>query len=162
MEESLDWTALATTNAQWSWKERNNLMTPKVSEVICGIWPALHRSRGQFTHRIAHEMHRYIMLGLPFASDLDRDDDKQLEALLDRQIVQRILPKFHGTTASRDMDALIRVLSSLRGNASDSVSGVDRLRVLSEFRNWGRFPKTIEKIEQLLTSYTEDGYASFW
>ncbi|MCL4521380.1 MAG: AAA family ATPase [Firmicutes bacterium] len=162
MEESLDWTSLATTNAQWSWKERNNLMAPKVSEVIRGIWPVLHRSRGQFTHRIAHEMHRYIMLGLPFASDLDRDDDKQLEALLDRQIVQRILPKFHGTTASRDMDALIRVLSSLRGNASDSVSGVDRLRVLSEFRNWGRFPKTIEKIEQLLTSYTEDGYASFW
>lgn len=162
MEESLDWTSLATTNAQWSWKERNNLMAPKVSEVIRGIWPVLHRSRGQFTHRVAHEMHRYIMLGLPFASDLDRDDDKQLEALLDRQIVQRILPKFHGTTASRDMDALIRVLSSLRGNASDSVSGVDRLRVLSEFCNWGRFPKTIEKIEQLLTSYTEDGYASFW
>lgn len=162
VEKSLDWESMVTTKFQWSWKKGSELVAPKVSEMIRGIWPALHRSRGQFTHRVAQEMHRYVMLGMPFAPDLDRNDDQQLEALVDRQIAQRILPKFHGTAANRDVDALIRVLSNLRGNASDSVSGVDRLRVVSEFRNWGRFPKTIEKIEQLLTSYTEDGYASFW
>ncbi len=162
VERSLDWASLATTKFQWSWKEGSELVAPKVSEMIRGVWPALYRSRGQFTHRVAQEMHCYVMLGMAFALDLGRDDDQQLEALVDRQIAQRILPKFHGTAANRDIDALIRVLSNLRGNALDSVSGVDRLRVVSEFRNWGRFPKTIEKIEQLLTSYTKDGYASFW
>jgi hypothetical protein len=162
VEQTVDWSLMSSSKFPWPWSEGEHHPNPQVGDMIRDIWSALHRSRGQFTHRVAQEMHRYIVLGLPFAADLARTEDEHREALLDRQITQRILPKFHGTAATRDLDALIRLLSSLRGTAWDKAAGVDRLRVISEFRNWGRYPKTIEKIEQLLTSYTEDGYASFW
>jgi hypothetical protein len=107
-------------------------------------------------------MHRYIALGLSFANALGRNDDEQRESLLDRQIAQRILPKFHGTAVNRDIEALMRLMSVLRENELSDSSTVDRLRMIEDFKNWGRFPKTATKIEQLVVSYTEDGYASFW
>lgn len=162
VEQSLDWLKLRETKFQWPWIEERELRDTAVSAMIRNIWPALRGSRGQFTHRVAQEMHRYIALGLSFASALGRNDDEQRESLLDRQIAQRILPKFHGTAVNRDIEALMRLISVLQENELRDSSTVDRLRVIEDFKNWGRYPKTAIKIEQLVVSYTEDGYASFW
>ncbi|MDA8193785.1 MAG: AAA family ATPase [Thermaerobacter sp.] len=162
VEQSLDWSVLRDTTFQWPWREEDIRRNTSVAAIIRSIWPALRGSRGHFTHRVAQEMHRYIVLGLPFADALGRTPDEQREALFDRQIAQRILPKFHGTAANRDMAALTHLLSALSGNESAHSQALDRFQVIEEFRNGGRFPKTVAKVEQLVTSFTEDGYASFW
>lgn len=162
VEQSLDWSSLRGIRFQWPWIEERELTDTQAATMIRNIWPALRGSRGEFTHRVAQEMHRYIALGLSFASVLGRNDDEQRESLLDRQIAQRILPKFHGTAVNRDIEALMRLLSVLQDNEWTDSSTVDRLRVIEDFKNWGHFPKTVIKIEQLVVSYTEDGYASFW
>lgn len=162
VDQSLDWSSLGKAKFQWPWSEERALTDTQVAAMIRNIWPALRGSRGQFTHRVAQEMHRYIALGLSFANALGRNDDEQRESLLDRQIAQRILPKFHGTAVNRDIEALMRLMSVLRENELADSSTVDRLRTIEGFRNWGHFPKTATKIEQLFVSYTEDGYASFW
>ncbi len=162
VDRSLDLPMVSKTQFHWPWNEHNLPSNVQVTDMIRDIWSALRGSRGHLTHRAAQEMYRYILLGLPYATALNRNDDEQREALLDRQIAQRILPKFHGTAAHRDIMALTRLLSTLGGTELVDYSPESRLQVIEEFRNWGRFRRTLEKIEQLVTTFTEDGYASFW
>ncbi|MCY0899915.1 MAG: AAA family ATPase [Firmicutes bacterium] len=166
VDRSIDLALVNKTNFQWPWNGERVLADPETfmqtATMIRDIWPALRGSRGQFAHRVAQEMCRYIALGLPFAGDLGRNTEEQREFLLDRQIAQRILPKFHGTAADRDIEALMRLMSALRGYEWTHFSTMDRLAAVDDFRNWNHFPRTADKIEQLVTSYTRDGYATFW
>ncbi len=160
---SLDWSRLETmTPFQWPWVSADTPEEPSTHEMIRKLWRSLKGSRGQFGHRVAQEMHQYVLLGLPFAEVLQCSEDQQRQHLLDRQIVQRLLPKFHGTASSRDVDALMRLLGVLEESELPPVAGAARQTVIDDAINRGTFPRTVLKIQQLVRSYTEDGYASFW
>ncbi len=161
--KALTWTALEPALPfEWPWihfEESRDLIS---EESIRLLWQALRGSRGQFGHRVAQEVGRYVAYGLSFASELDRTEEEQRLALLDRQMVQRLLPKFHGTAASRDIAGLMRLLAVLVEKEVTSADDVDRQGTIDEAANRGQFPQTVAKVQQLVSSYTEDGYASFW
>jgi 5-methylcytosine-specific restriction protein B len=149
---------------QWPPVTEPASLPPEWAERLRGIWLALRGSRAQFGHRVAQEMTEYAALGLSLGSVFGPDESTRLDALLDRQLVQRVLPKLQGTGQQRDVDALMRLLHRL--TAADPLSSPDTVsehrRILDEARNQNRFPLTAAKVEQLVTSYTEDGYAAFW
>lgn len=160
---TMDWSRLTAKRPfQWPWARSDIPGDSPTDEMIRDLWQSLQGSRGQFGHRVAQEMHKYVALGLPFADAFECTEDKQRERLLDRQIVQRLLPKFHGTASSRDVDALMRLLGVLMESEMSPVSGAARQTVIDDAINRGTFTKTVFKIQQLVRSYTEDGYASFW
>lgn len=160
---SLDWPRfLVGVPFQWPWTWSGTLGDEPSEDIIRKLWQSLRGSRGQFGHRVAQEIHRYIGTGLPFDKVLGRTEGQHRQGLLDRQVVQRLLPKFHGSASSRDMDALMKLVSVLMDrDPSDGVVS-DRQAIIDEALNDGRFPRVAAKIQQLVQSYTEDGYASFW
>ncbi|MCL5116700.1 MAG: AAA family ATPase [Firmicutes bacterium] len=163
VSQSLDWQSMGEEPLfQWPWQGRDLDDDPITKELIRGLWDALKGSRGQFGHRVAQEMYRYISLGLPFAHVLERTREEQRDVLLDQQIIQRLLPKLHGTASSRDIAALFRLLERLTDTSSVPEDTAKRAALIQEARNQGRYPRTVQKIDQLFSTYIEDGYASFW
>lgn len=163
VDQSLDWDRLGDlVPFQWPWRTVGVVENTATSTMVRQLWQWLKGSRGQFGHRVAQEMHRYVELGLPFAQNFSRSEESQNEALFDRQIVQRLLPKFHGTASSSDIAALIRVLGGLMGLNDVSDGAGERQRLLEDAKNRGQYPLTVEKIDKLIRTYTEDGYAAFW
>lgn len=160
---SLDWALLKDQEIfQWPWVDNVTGEDLETQAIIRELWRSLQKSRGLFGHRVAQEFHRYVALGLPFASVLGRTEDQQRNGLVDNQIVQRLLPKFHGTASGHDIDALmqmLRVLLQLDGTAHDTEG---RRTLIDDAYNRGVYPKTVSKINQLERSYVEDGYAFFW
>ncbi len=147
---------------QWPWARAENPKDELSEEIIRKLWQSLRSSRGQFGHRVAQEIHQYVAIGLPFAQVLGRTTEQQRQGLLDRQIVQRLLPKFHGTASSRDIEALMQLLAVLMESGGASEVAADRQALIDETINSGWYPRTALKVNQLFNSYTEDGYASFW
>ncbi|NMP23773.1 MrcB family domain-containing protein [Sulfobacillus harzensis] len=163
VDHGLDWTALEhMARFAWPWTEAADRETDEAAEEnIRHIWRALKGSRGQFGHRVAHEMARYVALGISYGDVLSWSTSQSREVLLDNQIVQRLLPKFHGTASHGDIVALTRLLSQLldRGDVGEDV---DRQVLLQDAINRGVFPRTVGKISRLFETYTEDGYASYF
>lgn len=162
VERSLNWAVLRQSRFRWPWNGEILPSDEVVIKMIRKIWPSLRNSRGQFSHRVAQEIYRYVLLGQPFGTYFERNDEEQRNALMDHQIAQRILPKFHGTASNRDIMALMRLLTVIMDQSMNDSDPMDQRKIIDEARNRNIFPKTVEKIDQLVTTYSEDGYASFW
>ncbi|MCY0878265.1 MAG: DUF3427 domain-containing protein [Firmicutes bacterium] len=152
----------------WDWPSSVEAVNPVVDRWIQGVWTQLRGSRGQFGHRVAQEMRQYVAMGQTLGSVFGDDPKEQGEALLDRQLTQRVLTKLHGTAHHRDIDALMRLLLFLaRGDAGGSNQDAprdigERQRIVQDARNSGHFPLTVAKVAHMVESYTVDGYASYW
>ncbi|MBX5467037.1 MAG: DUF3578 domain-containing protein [Firmicutes bacterium] len=133
-----------------------------VAERLRAAFLALAGSRGQFGHRPAQEILRYCAYGTQIPEVFGQDPDRLLDHLFDRQLVQRLLPKFHGTGAARDINALLRLLPLLDGEESPPDPLQEAPALLQRAREAGRFPRTAAKVEQLVRTFQEDGYASYW
>ncbi len=163
VDQRLDWETLKDhTTFAWPWVDSIETDDELAHAAIQRVWRSLEGSRGQFGHRVAQEMYRYVVAGMPFGDELARTEGQQREALLDRQMVQRLLPKFHGTAATRDIDALAKLLQNLLGQEEKPPEVQERQRLVDEATNLGVYPLTVAKIRRLLATFTEDGYASFW
>lgn len=161
--EVLTWAALdPVLPFAWPWASEELPRDALGEETVRSLWQALYGTRGQFGHRAAQEMAQYIAYGLGFASSLGRTPDAQRRALIDRQIVQRLLPKFHGTAMARDIAGLMKLLAVLLDQKGRLPDDQDRQELIDQVANQGQFPRTAAKIQQLVSSYVEDGYASFW
>jgi hypothetical protein len=139
---------------------------PAIDAKIRTIWTLLKGSRGQFGHRVAQEIRRFVQAGEVLGTTFGDTALARVEALLDRQIVQRILPKFHGTALQRDITALTRLAAYLSTEVENSGEGdasdAQRQAVMDRALRSGHYQMAIQKIIQLADSHTVDGYASFW
>ncbi len=160
----LDWHKLETIEPRpWPWASAAPMADDELSvQLIQRLWMSLKGSRGQFGHRVAQEIYRYIQLGLPYAESLSKNTESQRMALLDRQIVQRLLPKFHGSAMATDIEAMVRALADFMDHNGDPVDVESRQTIVQAARNLGILPFTVTKIDRMLGTYTEDGYASYW
>lgn len=163
VDQRLDWERLKDhSKFAWPWAKPIEKDDQPTHAAIQQVWRSLEGSRGQFGHRVAQEMYRYVVAGMPFGDEMARAESQQREALLDRQILQRLLPKFHGTAATRDIDALGKLLQNLLGQEEKPPDVQERQTLVDEATNRGVYPLTVAKIRRLFETYTEDGYASFW
>jgi len=159
---SLDWEAAAGFEPlAWPWRAAGEA-DAETLDAIRGLWDALRGSRGQFGHRVAQEMARYIALGVqlePFGETAE----VRRARLVDRQIVQRLLPRFHGSAAHREQDALARLAAYLAGAAapSDTLAPADIDTLVGEV-DPRLYPRTAAKLRQLALTFAEDGYAAYW
>jgi len=145
----------------WPWPISIKMDDESLKEEIRRIWDALIGSRAQFGHRVAQDIYRYVVWGLRFAEDLNLTLDQCREMLLDRQIVQRILTKFHGTASRRDITAMLQLIKSLT-QLEDETSPDNFRDLLDAAKSQTHFPRTVAKVEAMIERYMEDGYASYW
>jgi 5-methylcytosine-specific restriction protein B len=105
----------------------------RVEEVLMDFFPQLQEAGAEFGYRTAHEICRFIH----FHKQLS-DDGWKFEDAMDAAILQKLLPKLHGSKKK-----LGPVLEKLDG--------------LSQ----GRFPGALEKIGRMRRRLAEHGFTSF-
>jgi MoxR-like ATPase len=159
--QSLQWDEAAGFEPlSWPWGDDRDPDAETV-EAVQRLWEVLKGSRGQFGHRVAQEMARYVALGMDL-EPFGETPDLRRARLLDRQIVQRLLPRFHGSAAHRDQDALARLAAYLGGRGPVSAPDPEDVGKLIDDVDRRLYPLTAAKLLQLALTVSEDGYAAYW
>ena len=105
-----------------------------------------------FGYRVANELSRFVNLAAAELTDVKLDDS------LDIQILQKILPKLHGTRAKLEapLGALIAFCHDQNAPTSDEQKTKDR-----SGDSEARFPRSARKIAQMQHQLSIQGYVSF-
>lgn len=131
-----------TLRADWPGLAEVHLATPEdylamsneAKGVLIDLLKILQPYRMHFGYRVVNEISRYVRLSQEFVGP------DALDTALDLQIRQKILPKFHGSRAT--LEKPLKELAAYLGEPS-------------------RFPRSAEKVAQMLEALRADGYASF-
>ena len=120
-----------------SWKDLQSAFDehPIFSTAVNELKKVLQPYNLHFGYRVANEMARFILLSTKYIDFKDAD----LSKAIDIQILQKILPKFHGTQGK-----LEKPLGELRG--------------FCESHGYGH---SVNKLEQMLLDLEANGYCSF-
>ena len=105
-----------------------------------------------FGYRVANELGRFVVLAL------EEIGDSCLNDAIDIQILQKILPKLHGTRAKLE-EPLQKLLVFC--NNGETVSLTDSIPSATSDNHVRSFPRSGRKIERMLKQLTIQGYASF-
>lgn len=168
LDQALDWSQVTGwPRHQWPFPLPMDAPRPPVAATIRRVWQAFNTSRGQFGHRVAQEIARYVDMGCVFDDVFGESLNERMDTLFDFQFVQRVLPKFHGTADRHDIDALMAFLQTIIESdnsvaARMGLEAEEQRQILDEAANANRFPLTVQKVSRLVNSYTANGYASFW
>ncbi len=116
------------------------------------IHALLQKHNLHFGYRVANEVGRFINLA-------NEEVGKQhLDDIVDIQIIQKILPKLHGTRAKLE-GPLQQILTFCHGTDSSFSEDLSS-KAISEPDTF-RFPRSAGKIARMLTQLTAQGYAGF-
>lgn len=106
-----------------------------------------------FGYRVVNEISRFMWLAQETIHDF------QAETALDIQLLQKVLPKLHGTRAK--LENPLQDLIAFCYGQSDPVSE-EKCRYAMQFDKEALFPRTAQKCARmLLLNLKEQGYASF-
>ena len=105
-----------------------------------------------FGYRVVNEIARFIL----HASDMLQDF--KLEETLDIQILQKILPKFHGTQAKLE-EPLGKLLAFCKGK--NTASYESSLSESEEIPEDAPYPRSAQKLARMIRNLKIQGYTSF-
>jgi 5-methylcytosine-specific restriction endonuclease McrBC GTP-binding regulatory subunit McrB len=112
----------------------------------------LQKHNLHFGYRVANELSRFVNLAQAEVADFD------LDAAMDIQIIQKILPKLHGTRAK--LEGPLGELIAFCNGQSTPYSEEQLHNSLSS-DSTARFPRSARKIAQMLKQVASQGYVSF-
>jgi 5-methylcytosine-specific restriction endonuclease McrBC GTP-binding regulatory subunit McrB len=117
-------------------------MDSDTGEYLSKILAILHPHQLHFGYRVVNEIARFILHANNTLNDFN------LEDTLDIQILQKILPKFHGTQAKLE-DPLGKLLAFCNGVDSE------------EIPEDAPFPRSAQKLVRMIRNLKIQGYTSF-
>lgn len=117
-------------------------MDSDTGEYLSKILAILHPHHLHFGYRVVNEISRFILHARNMLQDFN------LEETLDIQILQKILPKFHGTQAKLE-EPLGKLLSFCCGVESE------------EIPEDAPFPRSAQKLARMIGNLKIQGYTSF-
>ena len=117
-------------------------MVPAVRDYLSEILGILHPYNLHFGYRVVNEISRYVLIANELVQDFDPEET------LDIQILQKILPKFHGTQAKLE-EPLRKLLAFCNGGESE------------EIPEDAPFPRSAQKLARMIGNLKIQGYTSF-
>jgi 5-methylcytosine-specific restriction endonuclease McrBC GTP-binding regulatory subunit McrB len=125
---------------------------PAVRDHLARISGILHPYNLHFGYRVINEISRYIRIASEMVQDFD------LEETMDIQILQKILPKFHGTQAKLEepLGKLLGFCCGMEGVPEESY-----LEKAEAFDADARFPRSAQKLTRMIRNLRVQGYTSF-
>lgn len=106
---------------------------PRFGEMVSELKNRLEPFHLHFGYRVANEMARFVLLAV------ERVGAEHLEDAIDIQILQKVLPKFHGTQGKLE----------------------EPLNRLNEFCEAEGFARSAKKLQRMLKDLSDQGYCSF-
>ena len=138
----------STNNIKLRFSELKNKDTgqdlEECSNEIVDLLMLLEKYNMHFGYRVADEMAHFILLASCEISEYNWKE------ALDIQILQKILPKWHGTRAKLE-EPLEEVLKYCKGNKNNEVGSTIKYK----------FPRSVSKLEKMKDNLIKNGYASF-
>lgn len=128
--------------------------------VITWLIRLLEQYHLHFGYRVVNEIARFTWLALESESILGSVAPKH--TIIDIQILQKVLPKLHGTRAK--LDKPLRDLLAFCYNPDPNVSidiSQDKRKQAEQFDPSACFPRSAQKLARMLRNLQEQGYASF-
>ena len=105
-----------------------------------------------FGYRVVNEVSRFVWLADETIKDL------QVDIALDIQLLQKVLPKLHGTRAKLEKP-LRDLLAFCYGQSEPALE--EQYQQAMQFDEKALFPRTAQKCARMLRNLWEQGYASF-
>ncbi|QJD29033.1 McrB family protein [Methylococcus geothermalis] len=106
---------------------------PRFSETVNALKNLLEPFHLHFGYRVANEMARFILLAVKHVGA------EHLNDAIDIQILQKVLPKFHGTQGKLE----------------------EPLKTLNAFCETSDFARSAKKLQRMLKDLSDQGYCSF-
>lgn len=123
----------------------------EVRDYLSKILDILHPYNLHFGYRVVNEIARFI----GYANAMV--ENSNLEETLDIQILQKILPKFHGTQAKLE-EPLGKLLAFCYG---DDAADESYLEKAIDYDESARFPRSAQKLARMIGNLKLQGYTSF-
>jgi hypothetical protein len=134
---------------------------------LLALFKILQRGRFEFAYRTANEVMRYLRVCRHLAVDKTAWDAGDWRADLDAQILQKLLPKLHGSVGR--IGALLADLATychMETVAGEEANRRERAALrLMEAEALGedsaRFPKSLRKLKAMIRALNEEQFVSF-
>lgn len=124
----------------------------EVVDILPELIQRLEKYHLHFGYRVVNEISRFMWLAQETIHDF------QAETALDIQLLQKVLPKLHGTRAK--LENPLQDLIAFCYGQSEPVSE-EQCRRAMQFDKEALFPRTAQKCARMLRNLREQGYASF-
>jgi len=141
-ERAADFVAIAN-------KEYAGSLSTEMKTTLIDMFDTLGKIQKEFGYRTAHEMSRYITITKCFTGMSDNES-------IDSAIVQKLLPKVHGSR--KKVTPVLKALWAIcyEGEAVE----IDTLEALPETSTF-KYPLTTEKIWRMFQIAQDNGFTSF-
>ena len=138
------------------WLKFRELDGGRFYRTLLKLHSIMEEEHRHFGYRVANEIARFV--------NLAHEQSANVEAAFDLALLQKVLPKFHGT--QQELEPILRRLASaLDATSSDSSEDVPAgTRAGPEPGTEGRvsaFPRTGAKIQRMLKRLEQRGFTSF-
>jgi 5-methylcytosine-specific restriction endonuclease McrBC GTP-binding regulatory subunit McrB len=115
-----------------------------------------------FGYRVAQEVARFVNSVRTYVGD----EQAAIDAAVDAQLVQKVLPKFSGSQAQLEEPLRKVLFRLLRGQEGLEVASSEQITQIwleqnSEAIDGSRFPLATDKIRRMLTDLNQRGFTSF-
>jgi hypothetical protein len=134
-----------------------------VSKHLLALFEIMEAGRYEFAYRTSHEVVRYLKVSRELAADKDAWAAKGWEEDLDDQILQKILPKLHGSIGR--ISGLILALADYchrGGVAAGGVAGATKLKEVGELNEGDAvFKKSFKKLRTMAATLHSEQFVSF-
>lgn len=143
------------------WLKFSRLGGGRFHRTLLELHGILEEEHRHFGYRVANEIARFVNL----AHQQSSDGEKAAEAAFDLALLQKVLPKFHGT--QQELEPILRRLASALGAAPSDASeqvpaGTSAAGPeASTASRASRFPRTEAKIRRMLKRLEQRGFAAF-
>lgn len=126
----------------------------QISAVLMTFFPELQNAGAEFGYRSAHEICRFVY----FHKDLS-GDDWTFDSAMDAAIMQKLLPKLHGSKKKLGpvLASLIRL--SMKESVIKDLTDPLKDDILSEGN--AKYPVSIAKLKRMRQRLAEHGFTSF-
>lgn len=134
-----------------------------VSKHLLALFEIMEAGRYEFAYRTIHEVLRYLKVSRELAADKDAWAAKGWEEDLDDQILQKILPKLHGSVGR--ISGLILALADYchrGGVAAGGPAGATKLKEVGELNAGDAvFKKSFKKLRTMAATLHSEQFVSF-
>ena len=145
----------------------------EIRNTLLCFFEILKKSGFEFAYRTADEVLRYARVSYALTKNEEEDGDAEnewdVEAVLDHQILQKLLPKLHGSR--RRIEPTLVALAKLcegkdlteaqKAFENNSSAVVDYTANIEESDEDQRFPKSLRKLKEMIQTVRRDQFVSF-
>lgn len=129
--------------------------TTELNYTLITFFKELQKVGAEFGYRTASEISRFVAIAETI------DPTWKLDDIIDAAIMQKLLPKVHGSR--RKLEPVLRKLGELCLYSKDDINGVLKAELMFDFydREKIKYPLSLEKITRMFQGLLDNGFTSY-